>query len=287
KVNGGWSGWSAWSGCAAGICAGNQRIRTRTCTNPIPSEDGAYCEGDNAEQLDCKIDGGYTEWSQWSLCENPCGGSVVNRSRTCANPSPTADGRTCSGDAFQTKLDCISPCPSKYVPALNHFSLWTRKLPKLAEGLNYTMICRRVCKCEPLLRFNPLNLAKIQRKLYSRCTSFVVNGGFSLWSAWTTCSKTCGTGTQSRSRTCTSPSPIHNGLNCTGDYTQAKSCKLSSCPGAIDGGFSKWSAWSACSEPKYCLQGVSRRTRTCTNPSPANGGDECAGLVVENKGCPT
>ena len=23
------------------------------------------------------------------------------------------------------------------------------------------MICRRVCKCEPLLRFNPLNLAKI------------------------------------------------------------------------------------------------------------------------------
>ena len=164
KVNGGWSGWSAWSGCAAGICAGNQRIRTRTCTNPIPSEDGAYCEGDNAEQLDCKskfsvdqwgimdwtgrkssslryytnifikniivVDGGYTEWSQWSLCENPCGGSVVNRSRTCANPTPTADGRTCSGDAFQTKLECISPCPSKYVPALNHFSLWTRKLPK-------------------------------------------------------------------------------------------------------------------------------------------------------------
>ena len=23
------------------------------------------------------------------------------------------------------------------------------------------MICRRVCKCEPLFRFNPLNLAKI------------------------------------------------------------------------------------------------------------------------------
>ena len=30
-----------------------------------------------------------------------------------------------------------------------------------SEGLNYTMICRGVCKCEPLLRFNPLNLAKI------------------------------------------------------------------------------------------------------------------------------
>ena len=54
KVNGGWSGWSAWSGCAAGICAGNQRIRTRTCTNPIPSADGKYCdEGESSEQKDC------------------------------------------------------------------------------------------------------------------------------------------------------------------------------------------------------------------------------------------
>ena len=31
----------------------------------------------------------------------------------------------------------------------------------VAKGWNYTMICRRVCKCEPLLRFNPLNLAKM------------------------------------------------------------------------------------------------------------------------------
>ena len=53
SVDGGWSGWTAWSGCAAGVCAGNQRIRTRTCTNPIPTEDGKYCDGDSAEQLDC------------------------------------------------------------------------------------------------------------------------------------------------------------------------------------------------------------------------------------------
>ena len=28
----------------------------------------------------------------------------------------------------------------------------------VAEGLNYTLICRRASKCEPLLRFNPLKL---------------------------------------------------------------------------------------------------------------------------------
>ena len=35
------------------------------------------------------------------------------------------------------------------------------KHDSVAEGLNYKMICRRVCKYEPLSRFNPLNLAKI------------------------------------------------------------------------------------------------------------------------------
>ena len=53
-MDGGWSGWSGWSGCAPGICAGNQRIRTRTCTSPIPSEDGKYCDtGDSSQQQDC------------------------------------------------------------------------------------------------------------------------------------------------------------------------------------------------------------------------------------------
>ena len=52
-MDGGWSGWSGWSGCAPGVCAGNQRIRTRTCTNPIPSDDGKYCDGESAEGHDC------------------------------------------------------------------------------------------------------------------------------------------------------------------------------------------------------------------------------------------
>ena len=47
-VNGGWAAWSAWSGFAKGLCSGNQRVKTRPCTNPMPSTDGEYCTGDNA-----------------------------------------------------------------------------------------------------------------------------------------------------------------------------------------------------------------------------------------------
>ncbi|CAH3028156.1 unnamed protein product [Porites evermanni] len=287
-VDGGWSDWSAWSGCAAGICAGNQRIRTRTCTNPLPSEDGAWCTGENAEQLDCMIDGGYTEWSQWSLCEEPCGGSVVNRTRTCTNPTPTADGNPCSGDAFQTKLECTSPCATSPLDGeWGPWTPWTQCSQTCGISGGSILSRTRLCNQPPPMNGGKPCVGNDTETAKSCLTPCPVDGGFSLWSTWTTCSATCGTGTQSRNRTCTNPVPASNGLNCTGDYSEATSCKIASCPGAIDGGFSEWSNWTACSEPQYCLQGFSKRTRTCTNPPPANGGDDCVGLSVENKDCPT
>ena len=56
-----------------------------------------------------------------------------------------------------------------------------------------------------------------------------------MWSTWTACSQTCGTGTKSRSRSCDNPVPNYNGQNCTGEYAQAISCKITSCPGKRNG----------------------------------------------------
>ena len=50
--SGSWASWSEWSGWAKGLCSGNQRVKTRACTNPMPSLDGEYCVGDNAVQQD-------------------------------------------------------------------------------------------------------------------------------------------------------------------------------------------------------------------------------------------
>ena len=71
-----------------------------------------------------------------------------------------------------------------------------------------------------------------------------------------------------------------------------KECKAniessSSYKGAIDGGFTEWTTWSQCSELTLCLQGSRSRTRTCTNPPKANGGDDCVGLAEEKEDCPT
>ena len=51
----------------------------------------------------------------------------------------------------------------------------------------------------------------------------------------------------------------------------------------VDGGFSDWSIWGACSVS--CGYGIQLRTRTCTNPEPLNGGSECVGEREDRKQC--
>lgn len=54
---------------------------------------------------------------------------------------------------------------------------------------------------------------------------------------------------------------------------------------AVNGAWSCWSSWSQCSVP--CGGGHYQRTRTCTSPTPANGGDICIGLHTEEALCNT
>ncbi|XP_078378120.1 properdin-like [Oculina patagonica] len=57
-----------------------------------------------------------------------------------------------------------------------------------------------------------------------------VDGGWSDWSAWGSCTVTCGGGTQTRTRTCTNPPPSNGGLPCSGPATESQQCGTASCP---------------------------------------------------------
>ncbi|WAR18814.1 MLP-like protein [Mya arenaria] len=108
-----------------------------------------------------------------------------------------------------------------------------------------------------------------------------VDGGFTPWSSWDMCTATCDDGTQSRSRTCTNPEPQYGGLDCVGDSTETQSCNDGQCP--IDGGYTLWSDWNACSVT--CGDGTQSRSRTCTNPEPQFGGQDCIGVFTESQSC--
>ena len=57
----------------------------------------------------------------------------------------------------------------------------------------------------------------------------VVHGGWSEWSSYTDCSKTCDEGTKSRSRTCTRPVPSSGGSDCDGNASETMNCELKEC----------------------------------------------------------
>ena len=53
----------------------------------------------------------------------------------------------------------------------------------------------------------------------------------------------------------------------------------------VDGGWSSWGTWSGCSVT--CGGGSQTRVRTCSNPPPSGGGENCRGSSSELRSCNT
>ena len=51
----------------------------------------------------------------------------------------------------------------------------------------------------------------------------------------------------------------------------------------VNGQWSAWLSWGACS--RTCGGGAQRRSRTCTNPPPRNGGAACSGGRFQTRQC--
>ena len=62
---------------------------------------------------------------------------------------------------------------------------------------------------------------------------FSVNGGWSDWTLWGPCDRSCGTGSSIRYRECNSPKPSNGGAACSGSREQSKPCNIDPCPGKV------------------------------------------------------
>ncbi|XP_065915649.1 mucin-like protein [Dysidea avara] len=102
-----------------------------------------------------------------------------------------------------------------------------------------------------------------------------IDGVWTEWSVWGGCSKSCGNGTHTRTRTCVPPK--FGGADCEGVDTETGVCNSHHCP--IDGVWSDWSEWSEC--PVTCGGGIQVWSRVCTPPQ--CNGKWCEGHSLENQ----
>ena len=53
--------------------------------------------------------------------------------------------------------------------------------------------------------------------------------GWSAWSTWGDCSRSCGTGARFRTRQCDNPRPAYGGAPCIGEKEEFKFCNIEQC----------------------------------------------------------
>ena len=58
-----------------------------------------------------------------------------------------------------------------------------------------------------------------------------VDGSWSIWGIWSSCSRTCGAGVKRRDRDCDDPQPQNGGDDCSGSDEQTQFCEESQCAG--------------------------------------------------------
>ncbi|TRY80725.1 hypothetical protein TCAL_06305 [Tigriopus californicus] len=266
-VHGGFSDWI--SETCSTTCGLGEMVQKRSCNNPIPLFGGRNCSGLWEQVVPCNlrpcpIDGGFSEWVD-GACSVSCGSGTMLQKRTCSNPEPKFGGRYCQGSFNQTVSCQLDPCPIH-----GGFSDWHNGPCSVSCGTG-SSVQTRDCS-NPVPRFGGRSCHGILNQVVP-CTldPCPVHGGFNEWLNGT-CSTTCGTGQLIQIRECSNPIPRFGGRNCEGVFTRLIPCEMDPCP--VNGGFSDWDN-GPCSVS--CGAGRMVQTRTCSNPTPQNGGKDCQG----------
>ncbi|XP_008583107.1 PREDICTED: SCO-spondin, partial [Galeopterus variegatus] len=310
-----WTSWSSCSqSCLSPGGGPGWRRRSRLC--PIPGDTSCPGEATQEELCNPPVCPGpsvWGLWAPWSTCSAPCDGGIQTRGRSCSGSAP--GNSTCQGPHSQTRdcntQPCTAQCPGNMVfRSAEQCRQEGGPCPRLclsqSSGVECTGFCAPGCTCPPgLFLHNASCLPRSQCpcQLHGQlhapgamalldscnnctcisgemvCTSELcpVACGWSPWTPWSLCSRTCNVGIQRRFRAGTAPPAAFGGAECQGPNMEAEFCSLRPCRGP--GG--EWGPWSPCSVP--CGGGYRNRTRGSGLHSPMEfstcGLQPCAGPV--------
>ena len=190
------------------------------------------------------VNGQWTNWSQWSRCSRTCNGGTRSRRRSCTNPPPSNGGAPCSGPGSQSQFCGRIPCQfiGVWILILQLFHLhfflanlamqggnidcvfftnrsnryWRRDVGhhSLSQIIFNTVIC--------LFILSFINLFVFMLKS--------AGGVLSHWSSWSPCTKSCGGGTRTRTRSCMNR-PFFSFVRpaCSGHLSEHQKCNNNGC----------------------------------------------------------
>ncbi|CAJ0567407.1 unnamed protein product, partial [Mesorhabditis spiculigera] len=245
--SGAWTTWSQWSQCSVS-CGGGYRTRSRACSRP------GFCSGTDSEQETCSTEAcpritstvsSWAGWTEWNSCSVSCGRGSQARYRKCVSPQGNI-AFNCPEKNIEVRNCEAGPCSGVGVWAT--WSGWSGCSTSCGPG---TMIRQRECQREPCD-----GSATERRSCNSATCSQISTSRWTGWSEWSNCSRLCGRGLKTRTRSCT------GGQDCPGQSREQEFCNEQECAqDPSEGDWSEWSAWGSCSVA--CGAGVKRRTRYC------------------------
>lgn len=266
-------------------CGGGSQKVNRLTKDPYTN---VACTPNPATQacntMDCcsKTSKKYTAWSGWGACSKPCGTGTQTRTRTYTFYSDY-DGRTCSGATTETEqqncntMDCCSKVTRKY----SNWTAWGACSKACGGGTQTrTRTYQDISDYDSRICKNTTTETQTQAcNTTGCCTSTTTE--YSSWSAWSACSKVCGTGTRSRTRTYTKKSTIDGSVcEAAKTETQTENCNTMDCCSSTSTQYGSWGGWSTCS--KACGSGTQTRTRSYKQVSDYDGRD-CGGAGTDSQ----
>ena len=141
----------------------------------------------------------WSAWNPWGSCSKTCDGGTHQRSRVIG-AAPNYGGTNCTGDIIESGPCNTQICPGNEIIMAHYISI-------------------------TVLRFE-ISVLAIE---YTHLIAFLVDCNWNIWGSWGFCTKTCGSG--SRTRTRSKNGPFHGGIDCSGSLSESSSCNTNSCPG--------------------------------------------------------
>ncbi|XP_072010680.1 SCO-spondin-like isoform X3 [Engystomops pustulosus] len=271
-VNGNWGPWSLWSYCDA--CTGDA-VRTRQCNNPPARFGGLLCVGESRQSQACHdnstqcsdCDKGLVDFQCGKPCPRSCddlyGDSVCLDSEDCMPSCGCPEGQIIQDGVCVVPMDCRCKYQNRTLGPSDSGSGWSGPIQWVyaQPGEEVSGPCQN-CTCSGGLLLCTTD---------PQCR---LDGGWGMWSSWSSCSISCGEGVQTRSRLCDNPVPQKGGHDCLGDQEQRRPCRGPTCPDLNS--WSEWSSWSLCS--MTCGGGEQIRVRECQQ-------QECEGKAIQSRMC--